>query len=41
MNSRDKLEYLYLAGLSSLVQYLWLRLGAYPILEHVKGASPG
>ncbi len=36
---RNKLECLSLASLSSLVYYLWVRPGAYPRVEHFKGAS--
>jgi hypothetical protein len=32
---------LSLAGFSSQVKCLWVRLGAYFILEHLKGASLG
>ncbi len=33
MNFRNKLEGLSLAGLSSLVQCLWVRSGAFPRVE--------
>jgi hypothetical protein len=38
---RNKLECLSLASLSSLVKSLWVRLGAYPKVEHLKGYSLG
>jgi hypothetical protein len=34
-----KLERFSLASLSSLVQCLWIRSGAYPRVEHLSGAS--
>jgi hypothetical protein len=39
MNSHNYLECLFLAGFSSLVQYLWARPGAYLRVEHLYGAS--
>jgi len=36
---RYKLECLFLASLSNLVQCLWVRSGAYPSVEHLKSAS--
>jgi hypothetical protein len=33
----NKLECLLLASLSSLVKRLWVRPGAYPRVEHLKG----
>ncbi len=41
MTFHDKLEHLSLASLSNLVECLWVRPGAYPRLEHRKGASLG
>jgi hypothetical protein len=36
---KNKLECLSLAGLTSLVKCLWVRPGAYPREEYLKGAS--
>jgi hypothetical protein len=36
-NFRNKLEHLFLAGLSSLVRYLWVRPEAYPRPKHLFG----
>ncbi len=36
--SHNKREHLFLASLSNLVQCLWVRPGAYPRVEHLKGA---
>ncbi len=41
MDFCNKLECLSLASLSILVSCLWLRPGAYPKLEYLKGASLG
>jgi hypothetical protein len=41
MNELNKVECLFLAGFSSLPIYLWVRPGAYPRVEHLKGASLG
>jgi hypothetical protein len=41
MNKPDKLAYLSLESLSSLVQCLWVRPGAYTRVEYLKGASLG
>jgi len=38
---RNKLECLSLASRSSLVYCLWVLLGTYPIVDHLKGASFG
>jgi hypothetical protein len=38
-NVRNKLECLSLAGISSPIEHLCVRPGAYPIVEHLKGAS--
>jgi hypothetical protein len=35
----NKLEFLSLASLSSLLQFLWVRPGAYPRVEYQMGAS--
>ncbi len=35
----NKPEYLSLASFSSLVWWLWVRPGAYPRMEHLKGTS--
>jgi hypothetical protein len=37
----NKLECLSLASLSILVQYLWVRPGAYPRAEHLNVGSMG
>jgi hypothetical protein len=39
MDFCNKLECLSLASLSGLAYYLWVRPGAYPRVEHLKGAS--
>ncbi len=39
MNFRNKLEYLSLSSLSSLVNCLWAGPGAYPRLQHLRGSS--
>ena len=39
MTFHNKLERLSLASIHSLVLCLWVRPGAYPIVEHLKGAS--
>ncbi len=41
MTFHNKQEYLSLASLSILVYCLWVRTGAYPRVEHLKGASLG
>jgi hypothetical protein len=41
MNFRNKLECLFLAGLSSLAYYLWVSTGAYVRVEYLKVAPPG
>ncbi len=35
----NKLQWLSLAGLSSLAKYLWVKSGAYPCVEHLKSSS--
>jgi len=38
-NVRNKLECLSLTGISNPVKCLWVRQGAWPRVEHLKGAS--
>jgi hypothetical protein len=37
----NKQEYLSLIGLSSIINHLWVRPGAYPRVEYLKSASLG
>jgi len=40
-NVSNKLECLFLEGLSSLLQFLWARKGKYPRVDNLKGVSLG
>ncbi len=41
MNVHNEIEFLSLAGLSILIKCVWVRPGAYPRVEHLKGDSIG